>query len=273
MQRAVAAERNRPERNRAERIEAPHQPSAMQPASRVSRPIQAAALAFALVYPTVLTWFYFVQMNGRPPQAQQAVFLVGKTIQFAFPAVWLLLIERRRIDWRGPTISGFAWGIGSGLLIAAAMLAVYFGWLMPSGLLATSAAVVRQKLFGMGLVSPTAIVALSLFYSLVHSLLEEYYWRWFVFDRLRSLIGTAAAIGISSLGFMAHHVILLHAYLPGPWWQVASAGVAIGGVFWAWLYLREGSLWAPWISHMLVDAAIFAIGFQMAFAAGENLAR
>lgn len=230
------------------------------PANSAAR---AIFLAIALTYPTVLTWLYFVQLDGRPT-VQRMVFVAGKIIQFTLPVVWLLLIERRRITCHWPTRSGLAWGFASGLLIAAATLAAYFLYFQPRGLLADTATAVREKLFGMGLSSPAAIIAMSVSYSLGHSLLEEYYWRWFVFGRLRQTMPFAVATAISSLGFMAHHVILVHKYLPS-WWIVAAASVALGGALWAWRYERDGSLWGPWISHMLTDAAIFAVGYAMAF--------
>ena len=39
--------------------------------------------------------------------------------------------------------------------------------------------------------------------------------------------------------------------------------VAIGGMIWAWLYDRTGSLYGPWLSHLAVDAGIFFIGWDM----------
>ena len=45
-----------------------------------------------------------------------------------------------------------------------------------------------------------------------------------------------------------------------------SASVAIGGAVWAWLYDRSGSLLGPWLSHILIDAAIFIIGYDLIFA-------
>jgi membrane protease YdiL (CAAX protease family) len=226
---------------------------------------QLGAVFFALIYPTILTWVYFRQLANASAGTQQTVFVAGKAIQFLFPAIWLLLIERGRIAWKGPTRAGIAWGVASGLLIGGAMLAFYFGWLRPSGALAGCAEKVRSKLFGIGLRGPAAIISMSVFYSLMHSLLEETYWRWFVYGRLRRITTPTVAVIVSSLGFMAHHVILLQAYLPLPWWPIAAAGVAVGGAFWCWRYARDGAVWGVWFSHMLVDAAIFAIGFQMAF--------
>jgi membrane protease YdiL (CAAX protease family) len=64
---------------------------------------------------------------------------------------------------------------------------------------------------------------------------------------------------------MAHHVLVLGKYFgfdsPATW--LFSSCVAVGGAVWAWLYNRTGSLLGPWLSHLLVDAAIFAIGFDL----------
>ena len=64
---------------------------------------------------------------------------------------------------------------------------------------------------------------------------------------------------------MGHHVIVLREFFEeAPWlaWLLSSA-VAIGGVFWAWLYERTGSLFGPWLSHLLIDAGIFWIGYDL----------
>jgi uncharacterized protein len=49
-----------------------------------------------------------------------------------------------------------------------------------------------------------------------------------------------------------------------PWTWLFSLSVAVGGAFWAWLYQRTGSLYGPWLSHLLVDAAIFLVGYDLA---------
>ena len=73
------------------------------------------------------------------------------------------------------------------------------------------------------------------------------------------------AMVLSSLGFMAHHILVLATFFgwssPATW--IFSCGVAIGGAAWAWIYDRSQSLLGPWASHCLVDAAIFVIGFDL----------
>ena len=39
--------------------------------------------------------------------------------------------------------------------------------------------------------------------------------------------------------------------------------MAVGGAAWAWLYERTKSIYASWVSHLLVDAAIFVVGWDL----------
>jgi membrane protease YdiL (CAAX protease family) len=225
-----------------------------------------SALVFALVFPTVLTWVYFIALAYSEPWMQKGAYGIGKVIQFAFPLVFVLLVRKERLHFRGLDTNGLVLAIGFGLLVAGAMLGLYFFWLKPAGFFAGPVTEeVKEKLKGFGITSLAAYALLAVFYSLVHSLLEEYYWRWFVFGRLRNLTPLRAAVAISSVGFAAHHVLVLAKYFgwdsPATW--LFSAGVAIGGVVWAVVYQRSKSLLGPWLSHLLVDAAIFAIGWDL----------
>jgi membrane protease YdiL (CAAX protease family) len=99
-------------------------------------------------------------------------------------------------------------------------------------------------------------------------LLEEYYWRWFVFGWLRRQTPLLVAQLLSSLAFMAHHVVILAVFFPGRFWTAAvpfSLCIAGGGFVWAWIYERSGSIYAPWLSHLLIDAAIMAVGYDLLF--------
>ena len=73
------------------------------------------------------------------------------------------------------------------------------------------------------------------------------------------------ALLLSSLAFMGHHVIVLAHYFPIGLTVLFSLAVAVGGAAWAWLYHRAGSLAAPWVSHLLIDAAIMVVGYDLAF--------
>lgn len=232
----------------------------------VSGRAETWALLFALVFPTLLTLVYFVLLADCATWMAWTAYGVGKIIQFSLPLVWVLALEGRGLGWRRPGTKGLAEGIGFGAFVLAAMLLMYALWLEPDRLLADAGLEVSQKLTRLGVDSPAKYVTLGVFYSLVHSLLEEYYWRWFVFGRLRRLIPLWPAIVVSSLGFMGHHVLVLSKYFG--WFSPAtvlfSLAVAAGGAVWAWIYHRSDSLWGPWLSHLLADAGIFLVGYHLA---------
>jgi membrane protease YdiL (CAAX protease family) len=229
------------------------------------------ALAFAMTYPTLLTWIYFTALKDSPGAWQQAAFGIGKLIQFGFPAFWIFVIERRRFAIALPTTRGIGTAFALGAFEIAAGLALYFIWLKPAGVFAGPLQEMLLKLRSFGLDSRVGFCVLTIGYSLVHSWLEEYYWRWFVLRELDRSTNEPAnsqrtlAILISSLAFAAHHVLVLAGYFgwASPWTYLLSAFVAVGGGLFGWLYLHSKSLYAAWLAHALADAVIFLIGFDL----------
>jgi uncharacterized protein len=237
-----------------------------------------SALAFAMIFPTIMAWLYFIFL-GRPvspepvtdPSANvlvQAAYAMGKILQFSFPMIYLAIWEPMSLRPSRPRFQGLRLGIALGLLVAIGGLALYFlglkNWLTDVG----AASMIRHKIQEFNVNTPLRYAGLASFLAVVHSLLEEYYWRWFVFGRLRRFIPLWFAVAVSSLAFMAHHVIILGRFLPNQFWTAAvplSLCIAIGGAFWAWLYNRSGSLYSTWISHLLVDAAVLTIGYDLVF--------
>lgn len=230
-----------------------------------SRAKEVAAIVFALIFPTLITWVYFVYLAGESASWQQASYSIGKFIQFTFPLLWIVATQRERLKWRKPDCAGVASGILFGAAVVAAMSLLYQAYLKPAGFFVQTAHEVNQKVAGLGIDSLGKYAALAVFYAICHSFLEEYYWRWFLFAELRRLASLRTAILISSLGFMAHHVLVLATFFgwTSPATYVFSAAIVVGGAFWAWLYERTGSLFGPWLSHLLVDAGIFLIGYDL----------
>jgi membrane protease YdiL (CAAX protease family) len=172
--------------------------------------------------------------------------------------------EPIRFRWRWR--SGLLEGVLSGVLILVAIVAVWLALERAQApLLSVLMSTVGAKVVGLGVATTWRYLGLAAFYSIVHTFLEEYYWRWFVFSRLRRRTGRALAIGLSSVGFMAHHTILMGVFAgwTSPYTYLFSLAVAVGGAYWAWLYERRGTIVAPWLSHLFVDVAIFAVGYAL----------
>jgi uncharacterized protein len=232
-----------------------------------SSPLRLAITIFAIVLPTLITYIYFTRLDGAPAWQQKLSFSIGKVIQFGLP-VFVFWKLGSWINHDNPKFkSSSIWGVVTGLAIGVSMYLLYRFALTPFGVMAIPDREVDEKLQSLQLNSITLYVAVGIGYAFVHSLLEEYYWRWFVFGNLQQYISLPWAILISSLGFASHHVLVLANYFGwnSGWTYLCALGVAVGGAIWAWLYQRYQTLLGPWISHGIVDAAIFYIGYELAF--------
>jgi membrane protease YdiL (CAAX protease family) len=229
-----------------------------------------SALAFASLFPLVMTTIYFLVLhnpNGEPNPVLMTAFWTGKLFQFLFPAAYVCWFERESIRFVGPSWRGIAFGIGFGLTVGISMFALYFLWVqhIPS-VAENSPKMINERLIQFSATTPLRFLALAFYICIPHSLGEEYYWRWFVFGWMRRHVPLSVAIALSSIAFMLHHVVILGVYFPGNFWTLAlpfSVCVAVGGGVWAWLYQRSGSLYAAWLSHALIDAAIMGLGYWM----------
>jgi membrane protease YdiL (CAAX protease family) len=238
----------------------------------------AAVLLFAMLWPTVAAVGYFVGLAsevgtaGAPNTAVQAFYAGSKVLQFALPVLWLGFWQGEKLRPSRPSLAGVKFGLAFGLLVAGTIFTLYLGFLRDISLFHALASKLRAKLADFGAATPVRFILLGSFMTLLHSLLEEYYWRWFVFGELKRVISVTPAIIISGFAFMAHHVVVLASFVPNLAFMVAlSLGVAVGGMVWAWLYHRTGSIWSAWLSHLLIDGAIMIVGYDIAFRTPASL--
>ncbi len=225
------------------------------------------ALVFASLFPLGMTYLYFVVLAADPENSWLLqAYSAGKLLQFPFPLVYVFLFHRHRFPQPRRSAGGIGLGVAFGVLVGLFIVGAYWGWLKHSDLIARTPANLWDKVRGFGLATPLGFLFLGIFICLIHSGLEEYYWRWFVFGWMNDYLPTWLAILLSSVAFMLHHVVVLWVYFPDHFWSVAvlfSLFVAVGGGVWAWIYGRSGSLWGPWISHVLADVAILIVGYDL----------
>jgi membrane protease YdiL (CAAX protease family) len=226
--------------------------------------LHTALLVAAASFPIVAAWLYFVVCVNTP--WMRLLYAGCKVAQAAIPLLgwWVLGMERQR-PWsriRGAMVAGLVSGIALGGGILALRAGPLAGWAP----LAAAAGPIRQRLVDLGAATPARYLLLALALSVAHSLFEELYWRWFLLGQLQRRMPLPAALVLAGCAFAAHHWIVIDSFLAGRHRLVATLltlSVAAAGVFWGWLFQRYHSLVAPWISHLLVDAALMALGWQL----------
>ncbi len=213
----------------------------------------------AMIIPALTALFYFVWMKGSG--AAQPAYGGAKLFILIWPLAATAFILRRPVAWKLRPIAIHLRAIPLGLLmglgiagIMAALMASPLGNLVES---ATGA--IEEKVVNLGIQEHFILFAICL--SLFHSLLEEYYWRWFVYGNLRNLVSRPTAHAISAVGFSLHHIVVTSQFFPLHWALLFSSAVGIGGFFWSWLYQRQGTIAGAWASHAVVDAALMTVAF------------
>jgi len=231
-----------------------------------------AGLVFALVFPSIMGWLDYGVASPEPAAPQSPaliIYLFGKFVQFAaLPIVFVMAATGRFPVPSKPSFRGVGLGLAFGVLVALGTIVLYYVFLRDTSVFQDSPAKIRAKLAEYGLNSPLGFIVFAIGVTVPHSLLEEYYWRWFVFGQLRQRLTMPAAVALSSAAFAAFHIFPLNAYLPGHFFSAVlpfAFCVGVGGAVWAWLYERTGTVYAPWLSHLLVDASLFVVGYDLFF--------
>jgi uncharacterized protein len=237
-------------------------------------------IVVGMLLPTLTTYIYFDWLSNSEPFLQKLAYAMSKFSQFAVLGTAIsiqwkirqkskstLSGESLRSTVLQPKANSILFGGGSGFAIGLAMVCVYQYLLLPMGIMDPAIIEAKNKLKGLGADSPMVLIAIASFYALLHSGFEELYWRGFVFRGLGSYTSTASAVVLSSFAFMSHHVIVLAKYFGYTSWltYLLALGVGVGGAIWCLMQKYFSSLIPGWISHAIVDAAIFLIGYRMLF--------
>lgn len=235
----------------------------MAEAAAPNRLRRLAALLPAAVVPLVGALVYFALFAGAA--WARWVYVLVKLFTLVWPLFAIPVLLRRRLPrvrlgdrrHRVALLPGLA--VGGALAVAVLLLQQT----ALAAVVEAHADQIRHKVAQLGVLDH--YIAFGLFLSLLHSGLEEYYWRWFLFGSLRRSYSLAAATSLASLAFGAHHAVVLLEYFPVPWAVAGTGAVVLGGAIWCLMLERQRTLTGAWLSHALVDIAVLWVGYQVLF--------
>jgi membrane protease YdiL (CAAX protease family) len=219
------------------------------------------ALILLLPAPSLGVWAGMIvwpdQILGK------GLFFAAKVWLLALPLFWRVAVEKKGIRWSRPTQGGFGVAVALGGAICGFIVLAYWGL----GALLIDAKAVQAMGMDTGLSSRSVYLMGALYWITVNSVLEEYVWRWFVVEKLQDFLGPRTAIAASAVAFTLHHIVALQIFLT-PWVvALAAVGIFIGGAAWSWCYVRYRSIWPGYVSHAMVDVAVFGVGYHLLFVA------
>jgi membrane protease YdiL (CAAX protease family) len=167
----------------------------------------------------------------------------------------------KRDDWKAPFRiqkpgHTLRWSIIGSLLAATLILGAYAllrPQMDPSTLKAEISRLYPLTL-GMYLAVSSAI-------TLINPMMEEYFWRGFLFRKLQQHPGSLWTGALFSL----HHWVMFREWFSDELLWIATLGLALSGILLNWLYHHTGNLWAGLCTHMAADLAIIIAGYHLLF--------
>ena len=151
---------------------------------------------------------------------------------------------------------GFFTALGLGLGIYALILGGYFllrnvfDFSAIAGSLTENAGVTKDN-----------FLYVSLYISFVNSLLEEFFFRGFLFRNLKEQTKPAMAYGISAVLFAAYHIAMMIGWFGFGLNALVLLGLTAGGLIFNRLNEKLGCIYGSWLTHMFANFAINTIGF------------
>ena len=153
---------------------------------------------------------------------------------------------------------GLALALGLGILLFAVILAGYF--LLSAHFDFSN---VASSLTASTGVDKSNFFFVSLYISFVNSLLEEFFFRGFVFTNLKNTSPRIFAHGFSAVLFSLYHTALMIGWFSFPLFLLVLVGLAVGGVIFNLLNEKGGTVYVSWTVHMFANFAINTIGFLL----------
>lgn len=159
------------------------------------------------------------------------------------------LMKQLKLDKRGIIL-----GAGSGLLF----FVFIFGGLSWLHVYLLDIEYLRTLLMDWGF-SGRGEILLVLVLLLANPVLEEIYWRGYMFNRLRVKGSAFYAVGMSAVFYTLYHLLSIIPIFEAGFSFVAVLPVFIAGLFWGFIREKSGSITATIISHVLSDLGIVCV--------------
>lgn len=101
----------------------------------------------------------------------------------------------------------------------------------------------------------------ALYVSFVNSMLEEFFFRGFVFGNIKQSCSRKAAHLYSSFLFAAYHVTMMVGWFPPIILVLVIAALMVGGMIFNYLNEKYDTILVSWFVHMFANFSINTIGF------------
>lgn len=110
-------------------------------------------------------------------------------------------------------------------------------------------------------VNKNNFILVAIYISFVNSLLEEFFFRGFVFMNLKKMASRKFAYLVSSLAFAIYHVAMMIGWFSIWLFLLLLAALIVAGVIFNWLNEKQENIYTSWFVHMFANFSINTVGF------------
>ena len=100
---------------------------------------------------------------------------------------------------------------------------------------------------------------LALVLLVANPILEEVYWRGYIYEKLRKNGSGKDTIFITAIFYTLYHLLSVIPIFEGVYGMIAALPVLIAGLFWGYIREKTASITAPIIGHALSDLGIVMV--------------
>ena len=104
---------------------------------------------------------------------------------------------------------------------------------------------------------------IALYISIINSLLEEFFFRGFIFLNLKKISGRKFSYIVSAFILSIYHVAIMGRWFSPSIFILAMLGLFIGALIFNYLNEKEDNIYNSWIVHMMANLSINTIGLMM----------
>lgn len=190
------------------------------------------------------------------------VYLVKSVIKvllfIGVPAIYSMVTGRNLFRGLLSGKSGFLKPVGLGISVYILMIIAFY---LVSGFIDLEN--IRQRLSSNLDVERDNFIIVALYISIINSLVEETFFRWIAFIKLKGISGRTYSYMVSAACFAAYHVAILDGWADSVIVMLAIAGLFISGLFFNFLDEYSNDIKFSYLVHMFANFAINTIGLHM----------
>jgi uncharacterized protein len=148
--------------------------------------------------------------------------------------------------------------LGLGLILASIYLAAYFLFKDFIDFIA-----IQERIDDLASINASNIILIGAYIILINSLLEEFFWRGFLFNELNKFTSRIFAYLFTGIAFSFHHIMFIFDWFPLHFLALATLGLIGYAIILNYVFEKHKDLFSCWFIHIFGDIVQIFIALKI----------